>query len=58
MAVDQLLLTYGPLGLWTASLLTERYWYNKKMSRIISDNTRAMNNVIYFMDEKNGRKRR
>jgi len=45
MAVETILLTYGPLGLWTASLLTERYLHNKKMQTIVENNTIALTKV-------------
>ena len=36
------LMNYGILGLWTLSLLYEKYNVNKKMMAIIKDNTDAL----------------
>ena len=36
------LLNYGVLGLWTITLLIDRYTTIKKLSKIIEDNTRAI----------------
>ena len=39
------LLNYGILGLWTLSLLYEKYNVNKKMMAIIKDNTDALKSL-------------
>lgn len=41
----ELLKDYGVLGIWTASLLWERYSTQKKMTETIDNNTIAMTKV-------------
>ena len=36
------LANYGILGLWTATLLWEKYKFHKEMKRVIQDNTNAL----------------
>lgn len=43
--IEEQLVTYGPLGLWTITLLVERIWYNKKMQNVIENNTIAITQV-------------
>ena len=43
--IEEALIQYGVLGLWTISLLTERYIFNKKSSQVIENNTIAMTKV-------------
>jgi len=40
--IEEALANYGVLGIWTMSLLMERYIYNKKISSLIENNTVAM----------------
>ncbi len=44
MIQDQLI-TYGPLGLWTLTLLAERVYYNQKVNKVIDNNTIAITQV-------------
>lgn len=43
--IEEVLANYGVLGLWTISLLAERYLYNKKMMSLIDNNTIALTKV-------------
>lgn len=43
--IEEALANYGVLGLWTISLLAERYIYNRKMSSLIENNTIAITKV-------------
>lgn len=45
MLEDQLLLNYGVLGVWTISMLYERYGFQKKMIAVIERNTFALNRL-------------
>lgn len=45
MIEDQLLLNYGVLGVWTLSMLYERYGFQKKMIAVIERNTTALNHM-------------
>jgi len=40
--IEDTLLNYGVLGLWTISLLYEKFNSQKKMMRVIEDNTKAL----------------
>ena len=40
--IEHDLMNYGILGLWTATLLAERYKFQKEMSRVLKDNTDAI----------------
>lgn len=40
---EDALINYGVLGLWTATLLVERYKFMDKLSKIIRENTLALN---------------
>jgi len=44
--IEEALVQYGVLGLWTLSLLTERYIFNKKTSMVIENNTITMQKVV------------
>jgi len=43
--MQELLLTYGPLGMWTAMLLYERYRFNNRMEKTVTNNTVALTKV-------------
>ncbi len=49
--IESALMTYGPLGLWTISLLAERYYYNKKMQVIIDNNTTALTKFTFTVQK-------
>ena len=49
--IEEALIQYGVLGLWTLSLLAERYFYNKKMVSLIQNNTIAITRVYDVMDK-------
>jgi hypothetical protein len=40
---------YGVLGAWTASLVAERYLHNKKMDKVVENNTIALTKVHEVM---------
>lgn len=40
--IESELINYGVLGLWTLSLLYERYTFGKNMRKVIEENTRAL----------------
>jgi hypothetical protein len=40
--VEEHLIQYGVLGLWTASLIYERFYYNREIKKIIDNNTIAI----------------
>jgi hypothetical protein len=39
---EEQLLTYGPLGVWTATLLYEKFKTNSELKTIIKNNTEAL----------------
>jgi len=43
--IESYLLNYGILGVWTATLLVERYKYNKDMKTVIKTNSDVMTKV-------------
>lgn len=43
--IEEALLNYGVLGLWTFSLVYEKITFQKQMKQIIVDNTSALKNV-------------
>jgi len=45
MLEDQLILNYGVLGVWTASMLYERYGFQRKILSVIERNTIALNRL-------------
>ena len=52
------LLTYGPLGLWTAVLLYDKYNTLNNMKRTIDNNTTATNrlsSLIEFLKKGDGK---
>jgi hypothetical protein len=40
--IESALINYGALGIWTLTLLGERYFYNKDMKKIVQNNTIAL----------------
>lgn len=40
--IEQALMQYGVLGVWTLTLLYERFNYNKTMKSLIENNTIAL----------------
>lgn len=50
--IEDYLLNYGVLGLWTASLIYERITFQKQMKKVIEENTLALNSVVRRL--KNG----
>lgn len=40
--IEEVLLNYGVLGLWTLSLIIERMTNNKQMKKVIESNTAAL----------------
>ena len=51
--IEEQLITYGPLGMWTATLLAERLWTNLNMKKSIEHNTEILIQLKEVM--KNGR---
>jgi|TARA_Y100000310_G_C20693411_1_gene823844 hypothetical protein len=49
--IEQYLMQYGVLGAWTLTLLGERYVYNKKMQKMIENNTIALTKVHEVMKQ-------
>ena len=43
--IEEALLNYGVLGLWTLSLIVERYKSTNQMRQIIENNTKALTKV-------------
>ena len=43
--IEDALVNYGVLGLWTASLLIQTYRYQKETKQLIKNNTIAMTKV-------------
>ena len=39
------LMNYGILGIWTATLLYDKWKFQKDMKRVIQDNTNALNKL-------------
>lgn len=56
--IEEALANYGVLGIWTLSLLYERYRQQRKMTAIIENNTTAMIKVYEVIQNcpKNKRK--
>ena len=50
--IEEILTQYGVLGLWTIVLLTERYGFQKRISKIIENNTRALDKVLTCLTRK------
>ena len=48
--IEEALMQYGVLGLWTITLLGERFLFNKKMSSVIENNTIAITKVYEVMN--------
>ena len=42
--IEENLLNYGVLGLWTASLIAERYYFQKNLGKDMRELTKAINN--------------
>ena len=40
--IEETLLNYGILGLWTLTLLIEKYKFNKEMKDVIKENTEML----------------
>jgi|TARA_R100000501_G_C2630136_1_gene125236 hypothetical protein len=51
--IEDTLIQYGVLGIWTATLLGERYIFNRQMKKVVESNTVALTKVHEVM--KNGR---
>ena len=49
--IEEQLLVYGPLGLWTATLLAERIYYNQKVNNVIENNTIAITQIKEVMKQ-------
>ena len=41
--IEEALMQYGVLGVWTLTLLGERYIFNQKMNKVIENNSAALN---------------
>jgi len=48
--IETALAQYGVLGLWTLSLLAERYLYMRKMQEVVQNNTIAITKVYEVME--------
>lgn len=49
--IEEQLLNYGVLGLWTISLLYRQLVRDKQLNRIVDNNTRAMVRVYEVMNK-------
>lgn len=47
--IEDYLINYGVLGLWTISLIYEKITFQKQMKRVIEENTLALNKVVRRM---------
>jgi len=47
--IEQQLLNYGVLGLWTLTLLVEKFTKLQKITNVINRNTEALNKNSYVM---------
>jgi len=47
--IEEYLLNYGVLGLWTVSLIFERYKFQREMKELILNNTSVLNKVLEVM---------
>jgi hypothetical protein len=43
--IEEQLVNYGVLGIWTITLLVERYNSQKNLSKVINRNTECLNRV-------------
>lgn len=43
--IEEYLINYGVLGVWTLSLLYERFHFQKRILAVISENTKALNMI-------------
>ena len=55
--IEDALAQYGVLGLWTLSLLAERYLNQKKVNTVIENNTKTMTLVYEVITKCQKRKR-
>ena len=49
--IEEQLINYGVLGVWTISLLVERWKHNKDMVRVVQNNTTAITKVYEVMQK-------
>ena len=49
--IEETLIQYGVLGLWTATLLAERYFNQNKMKVVVDNNTTALTKVYEVMQK-------
>jgi hypothetical protein len=47
--IEEYLVNYGVLGVWTLTLLIERYKIQNRLNKIIDNNTQALNKVYEIM---------
>lgn len=40
--IEENLLNYGILGLWTTSLIIEKFKFQKEMKQVVEDNTKIL----------------
>ena len=50
--MEEILLQYGILGVWTLTLLGERYYYNRKVGQVIDNNTVALTKVYEVINNR------
>jgi len=43
--IEETLIQYGVLGIWTLTLLGERYIFNRQMKKVVESNTIALTKV-------------
>jgi len=49
--IETILIQYGVLGVWTITLLGERYYYNRKIGTVIEHNTEALTKVYEVLQD-------
>jgi hypothetical protein len=49
--IEETLINYGVLGIWTLSLLYERYKTQSKMAIVVENNSKALNKVYTIISK-------
>lgn len=54
--IEDQLINYGVLGIWTATLLIDRYKFQNKLGKVIEENTKS--NLMVYAVITNCKKKR
>jgi hypothetical protein len=54
--IEEALVNYGVLGIWTLTLLLERYKNQQNLNKIITNNTTALTKVYEIIEKCRKRK--